>query len=58
MSFVFLGRAMQFACAAGGAKGLKQYWDVLALDVSITMAQLGCCSMDDVRALSRDVAKG
>jgi L-lactate dehydrogenase (cytochrome) len=50
-SFVFLGRAMQFACAAGGEKGLAQYWDVLCQDISITMAQLGCTTIEEVKTL-------
>ena len=50
-SFVFLGRGMQFACAAGGASALAQYWELLSQDISVTMAQLGCTSIDDLKQL-------
>jgi len=50
-SFVFLGRGMQFACAAGGATTLAQYWDLLLQDVSITMAQLGCTTIEELKHL-------
>ena len=39
--FVFFGRIMQFAIAAGGEPGLKQLWDVLSDEMSIAMAQTG-----------------
>ena len=50
-SFVFVGRGMQFACAAGGAEGLAQYWELLRQDVSITMAQLGCTSIEGLKQI-------
>ena len=43
--FVFFGRAMQFAMAAGGEFGLEQLWDVLMDETSLTLAQLGRTSM-------------
>lgn len=43
--FVFLGRAMQFAIAAGGEPGLARYWDMLAEEASLTLAQIGRTSM-------------
>ncbi|MEP3297983.1 MAG: alpha-hydroxy acid oxidase [Pseudoruegeria sp.] len=39
--FVFLGRILQFAIAAGGEKGLHQLWDVISNELSIAMAQTG-----------------
>lgn len=47
--FVFFGRAMQFAIAAGGARGLQQFWNVVRDDISITMAQLGATKIADLR---------
>lgn len=43
--FVFLGRAMQFAIAAGGEAGLARFWDLLADETSLTLAQIGRTSM-------------
>jgi len=39
--FVFFGRAMQYAVAAGGGPGLTQWWALLAEDISGVLAQLG-----------------
>ena len=39
--FVFLGRILQFAIAAGGEEGLQRLWDVLSAELSIAMAQTG-----------------
>ncbi len=39
--FVFLGRILQFAIAAGGEVGLHQLWDLLSEEMSIAMAQTG-----------------
>jgi len=39
--FVFLGRALQFAMAAGHEAGLHKLWDVLSEEMSIAMAQIG-----------------
>ena len=47
-NFVFAGRPFSFAIAAGGATGLRQISDVLAQEVSITLAQLGLRRLDQV----------
>ena len=39
--YVFLGRALLFALAADGERGLRQLWDVLSEEVSLTLAQTG-----------------
>jgi isopentenyl diphosphate isomerase/L-lactate dehydrogenase-like FMN-dependent dehydrogenase len=39
--FVFFGRAMQYALAGGGERGLAQWWSVLAEDIGNTLAQIG-----------------
>ncbi|MEM9578564.1 MAG: alpha-hydroxy acid oxidase [Pseudomonadota bacterium] len=44
-SFVFFGRAMQFAIAAGGREGLARLWSLLAEETSLTLAQMGRTSM-------------
>ena len=43
--FVFFGRAMQFAIAAGGREGLARFWDLLAEEASLTLAQMGLTRM-------------
>lgn len=43
--FVFLGRSMLYALAAGGQKGMESMWDVLSEETSIAMAQLGMNSL-------------
>ncbi len=43
--FVFFGRALLFALAAGGERGLGQLWDVLTTETSLTLAQIGRTSM-------------
>ncbi len=43
--FVFFGRAMQFAIAAGGEASLAQYCDLVAKDISLTLAQIGKTDM-------------
>lgn len=50
--FVFLGRPFSFAIAAGGAQALQEMTDLLAEEVSITLAQLG---LDDINAVTSDV---
>ena len=47
-NFVFLGRPFSFAIAAGGRQGLQQMTDLLADEVSITLAQLGLNTITDV----------
>lgn len=44
-SFVFFGRAMQFAIAAGGRDGLDQYWKMLTDETSLTLAQMGLTAL-------------
>ena len=39
--FVFFGRILQFAIAAGGETGLHQLWQILSDEMSIAMAQTG-----------------
>lgn len=39
--FVFIGRILQFAIAAKGEEGLHQMWQVLADELSLSMAMLG-----------------
>ncbi len=39
--FVFLGRILQFAIAAGGESGLHRLWNILSDEMSIAMAQTG-----------------
>ncbi len=39
--FVFFGRLLQFAIAAGGEEGLERMWDILSAEMSIAMAQTG-----------------
>ena len=43
--FVFFGRAMQFSIAAGGEAGLTQYCNLIAEEISLTLAQLGQTEM-------------
>ena len=44
-NFTFFGRVLQFAIAAGGEDGLRQLWDVLKSETSITLAQIGKCDL-------------
>jgi (S)-mandelate dehydrogenase len=46
--FVFFGRAMQYALAGGGEQGLVQWWNLLAEDISITLAQLGRTRLENM----------
>ncbi|MEP3279078.1 MAG: alpha-hydroxy acid oxidase [Stappiaceae bacterium] len=50
--FAFLGRPMSFAIAANGETGLNQMCDVLAEEISITLAQIGLTDMSGVSASS------
>jgi len=49
-SFVFFGRLLQFAMAAGGTEGLAQMVNVLADETSLTLAQIGRTGMADLSA--------
>ena len=46
--FIFFGRILQFAIAAGGEDGLHKLWDVLSDELSIAMAQTGLCDLQNV----------
>lgn len=46
--FVFFGRAMQFALAGGGERGLARWWSLLAEDIGNTLAQIGRTGLRDL----------
>ena len=46
--FVFLGRILQFAYAAGGEAGLAALWRVLLQEVELTLAQIGKTGFSDL----------
>lgn len=46
--FVFFGRAMQYAVAGGGERGLAQWWSLLAEDIGNTLAQIGRTNLRDL----------
>jgi (S)-mandelate dehydrogenase len=46
--YVFLGRPLLFSLAAGGERGLEQMRDVFVQETSITLAQLGVVSMNQI----------
>lgn len=48
--YVFFGRALQFAIAAGGEAGLAKLWDVFSDELSIAMAQTGLTSLTEMNA--------
>lgn len=50
--FVFFGRVLQFAIAAGGEEGLNALWAVLSEEMSIAMAQTGLCHLGDIASAS------
>jgi len=56
--FVFFGRLLQFAIAAGGADGLAQMARVLADETSLTLAQIGRTAMTDLPATLARVQPG
>lgn len=47
--FVFLGRILLFAIAAGGIEGLRVVWNLLAQEVSLTMAQIGVTTIAELK---------
>lgn len=49
--FVFLGRILQYALAAGHERGLHKLWDVISEEMSIAMAQTGLTSPKDITGL-------
>ena len=48
-NFTFLGRILQFAIAAGGEEGLNRLWETLKSETSITLAQIGQCSLPELQ---------
>lgn len=50
--FVFFGRSLLFAIAAGGERGLAEMVDVFSAETSIALAQLG---LRDMQSLSGDI---
>jgi L-lactate dehydrogenase (cytochrome) len=50
--FVFFGRAMQFAIAAGGRDGLAAFWKLLADETGLTLAQIGRTTLPGKPGLS------
>lgn len=44
-NFVFLGRAVLFAMAAGGEAGLERLWQIFRDEASLTLAQMGLRQM-------------
>ncbi|MEJ6398972.1 alpha-hydroxy acid oxidase [Yoonia sp. 208BN28-4] len=51
-NFVFFGRILQFAMAAGGEAGLHKLWEVLSDELSIAMAQTGLRDLDSAGKIS------
>ena len=49
--YVFVGRALLFAMAAGGEAGLARMVELMAKQVSITLAQMGLSRMSDIPPL-------
>ncbi len=49
-NFVMVGRAILYGLGAGGARGLNALMDVLAEDIGVTMAQIGCRGIDEIDA--------
>jgi L-lactate dehydrogenase (cytochrome) len=45
-----LGRPLLFAMAANGEKGLADLSDVFSEEISLALALLGMCSIDEVSA--------
>ena len=52
--FVFFGRAMQFAIASGKEAGLAHFCDLIADDVSLTLAQIGRTDMTGLSGVIAD----
>ncbi|MEQ8709482.1 MAG: alpha-hydroxy acid oxidase [Rhodospirillales bacterium] len=53
--FTMVGRVLLYALAAGGERGLNDFVDLLAEEISLTLAQLGATSMDQI---SREMLVG
>ena len=54
--FVFLGRILLFAIAAGGIEGLRVLWDILSQEVSLAMAQLGVTTIAELKDINESRA--
>ncbi|MFT4609832.1 MAG: isopentenyl diphosphate isomerase/L-lactate dehydrogenase-like FMN-dependent dehydrogenase, partial [Cellvibrionaceae bacterium] len=48
--FVMLGRPLLFAMAANGEKGLAELSEVFSEEISLALALLGMCSIDEVNS--------
>lgn len=55
---VLCGRACVWGLAAGGSMGVRQVLEWLRNDIEVTLAGLGCRSVDDVRASDLDLPAG
>jgi L-lactate dehydrogenase (cytochrome) len=47
-NFVMLGRPVLFAIAAEGERGLASLLDIFAQDISLTLAQIGVCDINEI----------
>ncbi|WP_170356998.1 alpha-hydroxy acid oxidase [Ruegeria arenilitoris] len=47
--FLFFGRTLQFAVAAGGEAGLHRLWAVLSEEMDIAMAQIGVSTLSEIQ---------
>jgi L-lactate dehydrogenase (cytochrome)/(S)-mandelate dehydrogenase len=48
--FVFVGRATLYGAAAGGILGVRRAISILRNEIDLTMAQIGCPSLDQLDA--------
>jgi L-lactate dehydrogenase (cytochrome) len=48
-SFVFFGRALQFAIAANGEPGLTAFQELISQEVSLTLAQIGKTDLNNLQ---------
>jgi (S)-mandelate dehydrogenase len=48
--FAFVGRATLYGAAAGGLPGVRKAISILRKEIEITMAQIGCPSLDQLDA--------
>ena len=54
-NFVMLGRSLMYATGAGGAQGLAALLDTTVEDLRVTMAQIGCTTIEQI---NRSVLSG
>ncbi len=52
--FLFFGRILQFAIAAGGEAGLHRLWEVLSEEMDIAMAQIGVSTLSEIQRPNGD----